>query len=233
MNFFDKLNYAIRSGEQSAVNFFSAVGPWLAPLAPAYLSYYHMVDGMLFPHWIALSIAAVVEILGLSAVSTVISFWAYNRRRVANYKKAPIWWALASFIAYLFIILTMNVMMDASEIIQNGLYAPWVKVAAGGMLTLLSVPAAVILAVRTQHKEMLDSLDSEKVNQKPQAVTVRVKSSAAPKASHKKRMFLDQIKNGKLQEALGSVNAKSIAEFYGVSERTAWRWLADVKQQEA
>jgi len=46
--------------------------PWLAPLAPAYMTYRHMVEFLVFPKPIALAIAALVEILGFGTVSTLI-----------------------------------------------------------------------------------------------------------------------------------------------------------------
>jgi len=254
-SFFDGLNEGIRGGEQSMVNFFSAVGPWLAPLAPAYSSWHHMTTAMGFPNWVSWAIAAVVEILGLSAVSTVISFWSYNRRKMADYKKAPVWVALVSFIFYLAIILIVNVLLDLAKINSMGWDVEYVKVAANGFLSLLSVPAAIILAVRTQHHELLDDLAKEKAEkdaekksqrtvQRPQVVYQSTVSggnrsgkgngSGATNAvafHRQKRLFMLEYKNGLLQEKLAGrpMKADVLAELYGTSPRTAFRWLREIQ----
>ena len=43
-NIFDKLNEWINGIEGSLVNFLTAFSPWLAPLAPAYMTFVHMVE---------------------------------------------------------------------------------------------------------------------------------------------------------------------------------------------
>lgn len=151
MNIFDRINDWIQSVEFSLVNLVSTVAPWLAPLAPAYLSYYHMRDYLLFPNWVALSIAGVVEMLGLSTISTSLMFWNHNRRYSADKNKVPISVPVFSFLFYLGIVMTVNVMLEVS---QTGTAV----VLAKALLTLLTVPAAVTLAVRSMHREIREGL---------------------------------------------------------------------------
>ena len=69
-NSFDKLNEWVNNTEGSLVNFLTAFSPWLAPIAPAFMTYHHMVEFLEFPIWIAVILALLVEILGFSTVST-------------------------------------------------------------------------------------------------------------------------------------------------------------------
>lgn len=234
-DFFDALNVAIRGGEQSLVNFLSAVGPWAAPLAPAFMSYNHMIDTLGFPIWIALSVAIVVEILGLSAVSTILAFWTYNKRRVAEYKKAPVWIVLLAFGFYLAVILVINVALDASRL--YGVDQATAELAARALLTMLSIPAAVILAVRTQHKELLDQAEQERRERKEQAGEKRQQPQEKHTAeSGRKKKFNADVRSGELSFYLSEKNLTTpgqvvaeIVTLYGVSERTAWRWWDEIK----
>ena len=182
-NIFDRLNDGIRNGEASLVNLLSAIAPWLAPLAPAYLSYTHMSSKLAFPKPIAWAVAIVVEVMGLSAVSTALLFWAHNKRYSKEYKKAPIKIVIGAFVFYLAVILAINVLLEISV-------ANWALVTAKSLLTLLSIPAALILAVRTQHQELLNEIKDRK---KPGGATRKtvneLKSVAHRPALQKDRIY--------------------------------------------
>ena len=158
MNFFDKLNDTIQNTENSVVNVISTVAPWLSPLAPAYMTYQHAInpETLKFPNYIALPVAMVVEILGFSAVSTFMSFWFYNRRNRAENKKAPLTLIIVAFGFYLGLILFSNVLLDAFGN-EN-----WTITTVRALYTLQTIPAALIVAVRTQHRDMLSEITKEK-----------------------------------------------------------------------
>lgn len=238
MNTFDKVNFWIRNSEASVVNFLSAIAPWAAPLAPAYMTFSHMTGNLNFPSYIAWAVAAVVEVLGLSSISTILAFWAHNRRYKRDDKKAPTGAALFSFISYLAIVLMINVVIDAASISTSGLDQEWVVVGARALLTLLSIPAAIILAVRTQHKELLDTIEEDRQQRRVERLSgARAPRVAAAKqaeaSSQKKKKFLLDYRTGKFQGWLAenglSESAESIARGYEVSERTAFRWLSEIK----
>lgn len=157
MNFFDRLNYAIRNTETSIVNLISTFAPWLAPLAPAYMTYQHAInkDTINFPVFIAFPVALVVEILGFSAVSTFMSFWFYNRRNRAENKKAPLTLIIVAFAFYLALILFSNVLLDTFPT------ETWTLIAVRALYTLQTIPAALIVAVRTQHRDMISEITKE------------------------------------------------------------------------
>ncbi len=164
-NFFDKLNDGIRNVETSFVNFISAIAPWMAPLAPAYMTYDHAVKALNFPVWVALPVAIVVEILGFSAISTFVTFWFFNRRNKADVKKAPTHWVAFAFLFYLALIVTSNVLLD---MFHN---AEWAKTSVRALFTLQTIPAAVIVVARAGHKSLLGELANERANEQSVALS--------------------------------------------------------------
>jgi hypothetical protein len=154
--FFDHLNDLIRDAESSIVNFLSAIVPWLAPITPAFMTYQHMIGVLKFPIWIATPAALVVEILGFSTVSTWLSFWFYNHSHKSEAKKAPLGLIMASFGFYLGLILFSNVILDAYS------DATWAINSVRALLTMETIPAAVIVAARVQHRDLLATLAHEK-----------------------------------------------------------------------
>jgi len=240
MNGFDQLNLIIRNSEASLVNLLSALAPWAAPLAPAYMTFSHLVSGGFgFPAYIAWAVAMVVEVLGLSSISTILAFWSYNRRFKDDTRKAPVWLAVLSFIIYLAVILLVNVALDAANILATPESQAWIKVGAKALLTLLSVPAAVILATRTQHKEMLDTVerDRERRREEKRALlrepvyrgVVHNNGNDSGSISSKRKQFLLDVRSGELNRRLEEMEVPlsplALMDIYGVSQRTAYRML--------
>lgn len=165
MNYFDKINDWIRGVEASIVNLLSAVGPWASPIIPAYMTFEHVGDSLGFPTEIAWISALVVEILGLSTVSTSLSFWSHNKREGALKNKAPVQLVIGTFAFYLLVVLSINVFLDVGKIVSNGIqgdFYEWTKIGVRALLTLLSVPAALIMAVRAQHQDLLRHIRDDK-----------------------------------------------------------------------
>ena len=156
MSRFENLNENIRETESSVVTLLSAVAPWLAPLAPAYMTYQHAVGVLDFPVWVALPIAAVVEIMGFSALSTFVEFWFFNRRNQAGYKKAPIEAVVIAFAVYLITIISSNVLLDAFDNSKP------IVVTVRAMLAIQTIPAAIIVIVRASHREFLKEIKKDK-----------------------------------------------------------------------
>ena len=161
-NFFDRANDSIRSTESSVVNLLSALAPWGAPLAPAYMAYGGMTAHLGFVWWVAGVLAFVIEILGLATVSTTLQFWQHNRRYKMAYKQQPTHLAAGMFGLYLLIILTVNILLEAYT--ANLITWAWTPILARGLLSLLSVPAAVTMAIRTQHTEMLHDIQGQRAD---------------------------------------------------------------------
>jgi hypothetical protein len=209
-NIFERVNSFIRETENSLVNLLSAIAPWGAPLAPAYMSYGGMVNHLGFTPFVAGVLAGVVEILGLATVHTTITFWQFNRRRLAEYKKRPTALAGSMFLFYLAIILIVNVLLEWPE---EWLYMPLV---ARGVLSLLSIPAAVTLAIRAQHTELLTGIlpaTERKQTEKAEATEVGEKVPAR---------FRDLPEEDR--KIIAGMTAAEIARQYAVSERTGRTW---------
>lgn len=227
-NIFDRANRFIRDSDASLVNLLSAIAPWIAPLAPAYTTWGHMTQTLSYPPVIAFFVALAVEILGLSTVSTIISFWSYNKRNKAEYKKAPMGLAIVSFVSYFTVIIVVNIALD-SALIGSDSALPWFIVSARGLLTLLSIPAAILLATRTQHSELIKSVERDKAERKAERLSAPVTSDASGKKQFKK-----DVASGELRAMLEASGSKAtpevIADIYQVSTRTAYRWLAEAKE---
>ena len=235
MNFFDKANKAIRGVEASVVNLLSAIAPWGAPISPAYMTYYHMIDGRLnYPIWVAVITAAVVEILGLSTVNTALGFFEHNKRNKAQKNRAPVWVATASFIFYLLVILTSNVILDAFS--PGIIFAKdWPVILVRALFALLSVPAVLIMAVRTQHQDLLAEIEEEEEEKRER------RKEAREQKEREREAILDSMTRREKLGALGWRKAskqfgeedklfilnnttKDISAEFGLTKRTSLNW---------
>jgi polyferredoxin len=215
MNFFEKLNDGIRNIEASFVNFISAVAPWLAPLVPAYMTYWHAVDTLDFPEWVAFPAALVVEILGFSAVSTFMTFWFFNRRNKANAKKAPLPLVVFAFFFYLALIVTSNILLDAS----GG--AEWAVIAVRALFTLQTIPAALIVVARAGHRSLLSDMAKEKAESDRKVTETKTESDGKFPVSW--RQVRKQLSNEDVTW-LKTARTEEICFRWGVDDRTARNW---------
>jgi hypothetical protein len=118
-----------------------------------------MTGVLAFDPWVAWPVAVVIEFLGISTVSTTLSFWTYNKRETSEENKAPLWVILIAFVFYLAVVLIMNVAIDANAGTPNEKVAViWVR----AVLTLMTIPAALVMAVRTQHQEIKNIIEQER-----------------------------------------------------------------------
>ncbi len=157
-NFFDKINGWIRGTEGSIVNLISAIAPWGAPSPVAYMTFDHCLNALHFPDLIAFITALVVEALGISSISTALSFWAHNQKYKGEDQKAPLILAISTFIFYISVVLILNVVIDVEKHIDsNGI------IVARALLSLLSIPAGVLLATRAQQTELINSIETQTV----------------------------------------------------------------------
>lgn len=232
MNKFDTLNDWIRNTESSIVNFLSVFAPWLAPLTPAYMTYQHATGVLSFPPQIALPAAILVEILGFSAVSTFLAFWFYNRKNSANYKRAPIEVIIFAFMFYLALILFSNVLLDSFPSER------WAEITVRALFTLQTIPAALIVAVRTQHKDLLSEIAKErkeKLSEKSQKVSENSTeeqkvSGNFPKDWRKLRPTLSDTEVANLA-SFNSNQVKQFSEKYHIDVRTVTNWRSYARKE--
>jgi len=231
-NVFDTLDEWINSTEGSIVNFLTAFSPWLAPLAPAYMTYIHMIEFLKFPVPIALALALLVEILGFGTVSTALDFWFHNRKEKAGMKKAPLEVVVGVFIFYLVLILVSNVVIDVSNAYLNENWQIGAIIMVRALLTLQTIPGALIVAVRTGHRELLRQIKKEKEEEKLQKLSESLQNSGGESNNLSENFPTDWRKlrplltpeNVVYFAGLDSLDIKRVAEKYKVDPRTVVNW---------
>ena len=119
-NFFRNATDTMNGAETAFLDFWSMIVPYLVPVIPSYLTYYHTLDMMGFPQWVAATASIVVEVLGITAVSTAIRFFRHNQRYKDAKNKAPFWLAVGVYAFYLIIVLTVNVVLEIIAGDRNG-----------------------------------------------------------------------------------------------------------------
>ncbi|MBS4062714.1 MAG: hypothetical protein KG029_20130 [Bacteroidetes bacterium] len=138
--------------EKRLLDFVAGISPWLAPLVPtyfaAYNAYYYLAKGK---EWwdvgAVIVVALVVETIGLAGVHTAIQFWNWNRTRLKSDDAAPMGLAILAVVAYVVIIILVNGLLDWYAIADPD-SLPYVKIVAVGLLSLLALNSALIVALR-------------------------------------------------------------------------------------
>lgn len=150
-NLFQTIADVLNGAERSFLDLLSVIVPYAVPIIPAYLTYFHTRDQMAFPDWVAKTAAFVVEVLGITAVSTAIRFWRNNQIYKSDKERAPFWLAVAVYAFYIAIVLSVNVILE----IVSGVRTGWV-IFSIGLFSLLSFPSGVLISIRAQYTEMLE-----------------------------------------------------------------------------
>ena len=237
--FFDALNETIANTETSFVNVISSIAPWLAPLAPAYMTYQHMINFLDFDVWLAWALSALVEILGFSTVSTFLDFWFYNRRVSAKSKQAPLGVVIVSFLFYLGLVIGSNVVIDIAKSFGTEYWQDWSIIFVRFLLTLQTIPAALIVAVRTGHRELLREIKKEKTERDLAKVSesfTKVSESStndnegSPKDWRKLRPRLSDNDLVTLANASPEV-IKRLSEQHNVTSRTVENWRSYAQKE--
>jgi hypothetical protein len=234
-NLFDKLNSWVNDTEGSLVNFLTAFAPWLAPLIPAYMTYNHMIEFLHFDVWLAWVLALVVEILGFGTVSTGLDFWFYNRRTGAKAKKAPLTLIVVSFGFYLALIVMSNVIIDWAIQFGTTVQQSWSIIIVRFLLTLQTLPAALIVATRTGHRDLLREIKQEKMEKGQTKVSesfgkVSESNQNSPKDWRNLRPTLssEDVYN---MAYLSPAQIKEIAKIHDVTERTVENWRGYARKE--
>lgn len=199
LNFFQRaldINHAIYG---VGIDVLAAYSPLLATLIPAYLTYQNTHTHLGFDRWIAFASAAAVEVLGISAVHTAVSFYQYNTSLTRKTdQRSPFVLALITAVFYIAIVLIVNVGLDAAH--QTDL----MNVIAAGTLSLLSMVGALIIAVRSQHALRITGNDP---------ATVQKTNETERELREKLRDLNDQLKQAnKLNADLNTANQKLTTE---------------------
>jgi hypothetical protein len=142
----------INGGERAILDALSAIVPYTTASIPAYLTYTHTLTLMDFPANIAWLAAFTVEVLGVTAVSTAIRFWQWNKTHTQEKDRAPFWLAVGTYAFYVITVLSVNVILEVYAK-QRAPAVIW----AIGLFSLLSIPSGVLISIRAQFGEMLET----------------------------------------------------------------------------
>ena len=177
---FEFISEVINSAERSFLDLLSALVPYAVPIIPAYLTFDHVHHMMGFEIWVAWTAAFVTEVLGITSVSTAIRFYRHNaiyaaaaqasqpaaqdgkktkvkvnaavvKKNKAAKNKAPFGLAIFTYVFYLVIVLSVNVLLLIESQSKTGAVI-W----AIGLFSLLSVPSGILISIRSQFGEMLE-----------------------------------------------------------------------------
>jgi hypothetical protein len=222
---------SVKGIEASLIDLIAAVTPWLAPLIPAYLVYHNMAERLNYSQPFALIGAAAVEFLGLSAVHTAVTFWKWNDNRKTG--RAPTLAAIGAGAFYVVIVLTVNAALD---IWRDNEY---VKIFAHGLLSLLSVDAALIIAMRSSHARMVrDDVDErerrriERIEAKKHELEARQAELKAKEDANQRERDANETRTMTrekfvtLWQSNGHKSISALAKEMGVNPRTAQKWVA-------
>lgn len=220
----------IKRIEAGLIDSIAAITPWLAPLIPAYLVYHNMLERLDYSELFALIGAGAVEFLGLSAVHTAVTLWQWNDTRKVG--RAPLWAALVAGLFYVAIVLVVNAVLD---IAQGTPSEPYVKILAHALLSLLSVDAAVIIAIRASHARRVTDDANERQRRAEERKAARQAEidarQAALAASHDAtndatRDTVTREQFVTLWQSNGHKSISALAQELGVNPRKAQRWVA-------
>jgi hypothetical protein len=169
VRFFEALLRLNRALESLLVDILASYAPWLAPVVPAVLVFKNMSMYLGFEPWAALAGAIATETLGLSSIQTAVQFASWNAERKQN--RAPFLAAVITGIFYLTIILVVNSLLDNDPILFK---------TARGLLSCLSVPAGVVIALRSQHSKRLRDAELQRQEAKDNRRSMRIASASLP-----------------------------------------------------
>jgi hypothetical protein len=204
----------VKRFEALAIDTIAAITPWLAPLIPAYLVYHNMLERLAYTELFALIGATAVEFLGLSAVHTAVTFWQWNDNHKSE--RAPFWFALGAGLFYVVIVLTVNAALDIWRDVEG------VKILAHALLSLLSVDAAVIIAIRAQHARMLNDKRERRLQGKG-TTGKTTHGDGATVTRHDATVTRAEFVTA--WRANGHASIAELAQELGVNVRTAQRWV--------
>ncbi len=150
---------ALNNVESAWVNLLAFFIPYAVSFIPASMTFRNARLLLDFEVWEAINAAAAIEFFGIVTMDTALRFYQYNKRYTSDANKAPVGWAVFSYVFYLVIIISVNVMMEIANAPAGTLHwfsgSVFWKVVSLTLLSTLGFPSAVTIGIRTQHKEVL------------------------------------------------------------------------------
>lgn len=154
---FSNLTELVNGAEGAWLNFAAAIIPYGVSLIPASLTYQHVISELSFTPLMALDAGVVIELFGVVAMQTLIRFWQNNKKYTSekSENRAPLGLAVFAYAFYLAIVLIVNVVLE----IMAGSRSFW-GIVAIGLFSLLGIPSGILIAIRSQHREIIENRKS-------------------------------------------------------------------------
>jgi hypothetical protein len=129
--------------EEGVIDFVAKLSPWLAPLPSAFFVYEATIQHLTDQPALAITIAVVIETLGLTTTHTALGMHAWNKTHASQpEKQAPFALSMVLALAYVAATLTLIGVLEVFPNLEH--YAP-------AMFPLLAVVGAINLALRSHH----------------------------------------------------------------------------------
>ena len=151
--------------ERTGLDTLAAILPWIAPVTTAYVTFGNVQTHLGFSEPMAWVMAAVTEGLGLVTIHTSYSLYIYGERNGRQLGPSVIASLAAGF--YLLVIIVVNVILELG-------YVEPIKITAKALISLLSVVAGVILALRARHASRLLADDQDRAKSEADATAQAV-----------------------------------------------------------
>ncbi len=224
INIFKLLADLVNGVENSLLNLLGAIVPYAVPVIPAYLTYHHTYTIMQFPDWVAGTAAFVVEVLGLTSVTTAINFYRHNQKYKDEKNKAPFVLALGIYVFYIFVVIFVNVILEKVAGTRSN-----TVIIAIAIFSTLSIPSGVLIAIRNQYRKILEDIDTRYHSTKPQGGQPPAKPQGAytqKPASHYHDKIIDLLE--KEYRKTGRVLApKDITSKLGINHNNGKGYVSD------
>lgn len=163
-------------------NFSSNVVPLLAGILPAYLTWKHITGVLLFPSWVGLAGAGVIEFIGLGAGNELMKVWNHNRRYNDEKNKMPILAPTLTAFWYVGIMITFNVILEAFPT------STFWKIVSVALFATLAIPAYALVAgktLRTEWKAERTALKAERLANKENEQRTSPERTNSERTSHR------------------------------------------------
>ena len=172
INFFEWFDEIREKLESAMINFAAGIIPYFSSLIPAWFVFIHLRDMLSVPTPLAIMFAVVVEVLGFASINTFVTLYQYRRKYSDKTTRGSVSpnFAIFSFVMYLVVIVLVNGVLgivdsvdlallyenraNTAYILQN-LAEPIATAFSIFVLSLLTIPGAVVVVSRTQHNEFI------------------------------------------------------------------------------
>lgn len=213
--FFDQL-------ERFLLTAAARLGPWLAPVGPAYAIARACIRRLEWPEPVAWAVGISVEMVGIAAAAATLRAYGYNRDKRQSDPPAPTWLGIACLVAYLAVAVALAVLVEVVPALV--VWAPAsLFVLAGVGYCVLAMEAGqtgreeTVKVAKAQAKADRDRVKAERVM--PSPAIVETPPPFVPRWHDKAAFLADDGRQP-------NMTANEIVTLAGVSDRTAHRWLA-------